>query len=244
MALAAAIRAIIRRAIVATAATSLAGWAALPLANAASESRAPCTADAMIVFDASGSMNASDFPEGAPNRIDRVRQALARFLPRVSQARDLGLVVYGPGKHANDCENVELKFAPQPNAGLRILREAQRLLPGGRTPLTNAVGVAAAALPHAGRGAIVLLTDGEETCGGDPCALAREIHAQWPNVVVHVIGYKLESLDGRPPVSGARCLAETTGGYSLTAETTDDLVRALEKTLGCDELSLKAKPSE
>ncbi len=203
------------------------------------EEKAPCSSDAMIVFDASGSMSASDFPEGAPNRIDRVRNALAEFLPRVSATRNLGLLIYGPGNHDDDCQNISLRFAPMANAGKRIQSEVERIIPDGRTPLTASIRAAADALGDPNKpGTVVLLTDGEETCGGNPCNLARELAAQRPNTVVHVIGYKLQSLDGRPPVSGAKCLADATGGYNLTAETTEDLVRALEKTLGCDQLSL------
>jgi Ca-activated chloride channel homolog len=205
---------------------------------ASGEDKAPCTSDAMIVFDASGSMSASDFPDGAPNRIDRVRNALAKFLPHVSGTRNLGLVVYGPGPHEDDCENLSLRFGPMANAGPRIRAEVERLIPAGRTPLTKSVELAGDALGAPDKpGTIVLLTDGEETCGGNPCNLARAIAARRPNTVVHVIGYKLQSLDGRPPVSGAKCLADETGGYNLTAETADDLVRALEKTLGCNQLS-------
>ncbi len=110
------------------------------------------------------------------------------------------------------------------------------------TPLTKSVEHAAEALgPPNTPGMVVLLTDGEETCHGDPCKLARELHASRPNTVVHVIGYKLQSLDGQPPVSGAKCLADETGGFNLTADTTEELVNALEKTLGCPELTLRSE---
>ncbi|MFT3731904.1 MAG: VWA domain-containing protein [Hyphomicrobium sp.] len=200
--------------------------------------KAPCTSDAMIVFDASGSMSASDFPDGVSTRISRVRSALAKFLPQVSSTRNLGLVIYGPGQNADECENVSVRFGPMADAGSKIEAEVDRLVPAGRTPLTNAVRDAADALGAADKpGAIVLLTDGEETCGGSPCNLARELAARRPNTIVHVIGYKLQSLDGSAPVSGAKCLSEKTGGLYLTAETVGDLVRALQKMLGCNQLS-------
>ncbi len=203
--------------------------------------KATCTTDAMIVFDASVSMSASDFPDGAPNRIDRVRQALSKFVPHVSETRNLGLLVYGPGSHRDECENVELHFKPVPHAGEKILADVSRLIPDGRTPLTKSVAQAAEALgPSDTPGMIVLLTDGEETCRGDPCKLARELHAARPNTVVHVIGYKLQSPNGRPPVSGAKGLSDQTGGFNLTANTTEELVNALEKTLGCPELTLRS----
>ncbi|MBS0235324.1 MAG: VWA domain-containing protein [Proteobacteria bacterium] len=201
--------------------------------------KVPCISDAMIVFDASGSMAATDFPDGIPTRIDRVRTALRKFLPRVSATRNLGLVIYGPGSHVDDCENISLRFGPTADAGKRIQTEVDRVVPDGRTPLTKSVRRAADALGNPDKpGVIVLLTDGEETCGGNPCDLARELAATRPNTVVHVIGYKLQSLDGRSPVSGAKCLADKTGGYNLTAETLEDLVRAFDKTLGCDQLSM------
>lgn len=203
------------------------------------EERAPCTSDAMIVFDASGSMAASDFPEGPPSRIDRVRTALRKVLPRASELRNLGLIVYGPGEHDSACENIDLRFGPTVHAGTKIQAQVDRLFPGGRTPLTDAVRHAAGQLgPSDKPGTVVLFTDGEETCGGDPCNLARELAAHRPNTVVHVIGYRLQSLNGLPPVSGAKCLADETGGYNLTAETIDDLVRAFEKALGCNQVSL------
>ena len=61
------------------------------------ESPAPCTEDAMIVFDASGSM-AGSLAEGIGakiRRIDEVRKALAQALPHVVHFRRIGLITYG-----------------------------------------------------------------------------------------------------------------------------------------------------
>lgn len=206
--------------------------------NSASDGATPCTSDAMIVFDASGSMAANDFADGPPSRIDRTRQALSRFLPRVSKVRNLGLVVYGPGKNTNACRNATLRFGPVPDAGARIMDEIGRIRPAGRTPLTSAVQIAFDTLDHTRRPAtIVLLTDGHETCAGDPCALARRLRASGPDIVVHVVGYKLQSLGGKPGLSGAECMAEETGGKSVVAETVDELVDALSSVLECPKLS-------
>ena len=74
----------------------------------------PCTEDAMIVFDASGSMSGNQ-TLGIPNsqaRIDEVRAALAQVLPSVTKFRRVGLVTYGPGPY-NQC-NVKVEFPPTP----------------------------------------------------------------------------------------------------------------------------------
>lgn len=190
-----------------------------------------CMSDAMIVFDASGSMAAADFPGGAPSRFDRAKVSLGTFLPTVAPQRRLGLVVYGPGASRNACENASLLIRPQPNFAEPIMSEVETLRPAGRTPLTLGVRMAIEALP-ATDATVVLLTDGQDTCRGDPCAVARELHSARPSVTVHVIGYKLQMRDGRAE-SGAECLASETGGLNVTADTVDELIRAFEQTLGC-----------
>lgn len=196
-----------------------------------------CTSDAMIVFDASGSMVGTNFNGIAVPRIAKVREALRQVLPHVSQYRNLGLVVYGPGP-LQACRNVELKLAPAPNAGARIMAEIDGLHPDGETPLTTAVREAAELLRHRDRPAtIVLLTDGEENCGGVPCELAASLKAESPQLTVHVIGFREADKLGRLDGFSSRCLADVTGGtYSLT-ETTEALVAALQRTLSCPQLT-------
>lgn len=198
-----------------------------------------CTSDAMIVFDASGSMVGTNFNGIAVPRIAKVREAVHQVLPQISAYRNLGLIVYGPGPH-QACRNVELKLAPSPHAGPRIIAEIDRLQPDGETPLTNAVREAAEMLRHRERPAtIVLLTDGEETCGGAPCALAETLKAESPLVTVHVIGLREADKLGRLDGFASRCLADITGGTYTLTETTDELVAALQKTLSCPQLTAR-----
>lgn len=196
-----------------------------------------CAKDAMIVFDASGSMTGMGFGERTVRRIEQVQRALADVLPEVAPMRNLGLIVFGPGRH-HACENVELRLRPAPNAAARIMSEVNDLQPYGQTPLTDAVDAAAEVLDFRKRPAvIVLLTDGEETCRGKPCALARELTGQGYDVTVHVIGYMLRFAS--EPSSGqfARCLSENTGGMFISTETTEEFVEVLRRTLGCPVMS-------
>ena len=127
------------------------------MAVAADETPTPCTEDAMIVFDASGSM-AGSLAEGIGakvRRIDEVRKALAQALPRVMHYRRIGLITYGPGSY-KQC-NVELNLRPMPNAAQRILHDVSTWNPSGKTPLTAGVEQAAEVLatdrPRCGRAA-------------------------------------------------------------------------------------------
>jgi Ca-activated chloride channel family protein len=204
-------------------------------APAADEAKPSCIDDAMLVLDASGSMAATDFPEGAPSRLDRVRQALFKVLPAAARARRLGLIVYGPGKNFDTCRNVDLKLEPTADAGDLIATEVERLKPQGRTALTTSVRQAAELLRHGTRPAVIVaLTDGQDTCGGDPCRLADDLKRLHPAITVHVIGYRLTPMTARSPVPFVeRCLADATGGIFATAETTEQLTAALSETLGC-----------
>ena len=208
-------------------------------ALAADESPTPCTEDAMIVFDASGSM-AGSLAEGIGakiRRIDEVRKALAQALPRVVHYRRIGLITYGPGSY-KQC-NVELKMRPQPNAAQQILHDVSSLNPSGKTPLTAAVEQAAEVLDYrAEPGVVVLLTDGEETCEGAPCDLGNKLKAQGLQLTVHVIGFRMTAFwTGAQSALDVKCLAEETGGLYITAENQEELVEAFEKTLGCPMMS-------
>jgi Ca-activated chloride channel family protein len=201
---------------------------------------APCTEDAMIVFDASGSM-AGNVDQGIATlrpRIDEVRAALAEILPTVTRTRRVGLITYGPGPY-QQC-NVKLDLKPTANATNAIMRVVNSLTPSGRTPLTSAVAEAADVLDYRkSPGVIVVVTDGEETCGASPCDLGKKLHAAAEQLTVHIIGFRMKdySWTGEGSVLDAKCLAEENNGLYISAENRDDLVAALKATLECPIIS-------
>jgi Ca-activated chloride channel family protein len=217
-------------------------WCVPTSAQAEDSDRKPCIEDAMLVFDASGSM-AGNVNQGIATitpRIDAVRSALAKILPSVTRLRRVGLITYGPGPY-QQC-NVQLNLKPTANAGDLIMREVNALTPGGKTPLTAAVGQAADVLDFRAKpGVIVVLTDGEETCGGSPCDLGKALHAAANNLTIHVIGFRMKNFSwtGEQSILDVKCLADQNGGLYVSADTEQDLAEALEKTLGCPMLSEK-----
>jgi Ca-activated chloride channel homolog len=206
----------------------------------AEPSLSPCIDDAMIVFDASGSM-AGNLNQGIATlkpRIDEVRSALAEILPSVTRFRHVGLITYGPGP-SQQC-NVKLDLKPTPNAADIIMRDLYGLSPAGKTPLTTAVAEAADVLAYRNKpGVIVVLTDGEETCGLSPCDLGKQLHATAAQLTVHIIGFRMKdfSWTGENSILDAKCLAEENNGLYVSAENKDDLVAALKATLECPMIS-------
>jgi Ca-activated chloride channel family protein len=222
-----------------------AGAAGLLVVMACSQAAADppqgCSEDTMIVFDASGSMGGTDLNSVTP-RIAKVRKALSMVLPEVAPVRPIGLIVYGPGA-SNKCESVELRLRPVLDAAETIMAEVDSIVPAGRTPLTAAVSQAAQILDYKTKPAtIVLITDGEETCGGQPCNAAGLLKAQGKDLTIHVIGYR-DKLATTGPF-GSRCMADVSGGTYVSVETTEQLVEALRATLGCPYVTQDRRPSQ
>lgn len=189
-----------------------------------------CRSDAMIVFDASGSMGTTDYALKIP-RIARLKQSLGVVVPEVAPVRKLGLIVYGEGAY-DDCNAIQLHMRPTANAADRLLGIVETINPRGRTPLTESVRQAAEALDYKRQPAvIVLVTDGEETCGGDPCILGTQLEQSGLDVTVHVIGYREGG--GGVDYFRSRCIADATGGRYFAVSTEDELIKALRQTLGC-----------
>jgi Ca-activated chloride channel homolog len=218
------------------------GWSP---SSAEEKKPSPCTEDAMVVFDASGSMSGNQVL-GIPNskaRIDEVRAALSQVLPMATAHRRVGLITYGPGPY-NQC-NVKLELKPTPDAAKAIMSVVNALVPAGKTPLTSAVEQAAEVLNYRSKpGVIVVVTDGEETCGGAPCALAKQLSLAADQLTVHVIAFRYDgfSWTGGNSVMDLMCLAHENRGLYARANSEEELVEALSKTLDCPMIS-EASPT-
>ena len=202
-----------------------------------------CTRDAMLVFDGSASMAELGLQLDEPKRIDDARAALRDAMPQIAPIRRIGLITYGPGPE-NSCDGINLKFPPVANAADPVLEAISWLDPNGLTPLTEAVRQAADVLNYrTDPGIVVLVTDGNDTCGGAPCQLGAELAATAAKLTVHVIGLRVDTdrfglenpSDGLFPedVSVAKCLSDSTGGLYVSTDTVEELSDALRQTLGC-----------
>lgn len=189
-----------------------------------------CRENAMLVFDASGSM--ALFRNGRP-KIDIAREAAADVLPDVTRFRRTGLVTYSGGRGLA-CADINLRVQPRVEAGSAILAEMSKLQPNGATPLSEAVEMAAGVLKRLDEpGVIVLVTDGLENCGGNVCELGRKLQVEGGRLRVHVISFFLHGRSERTIM----CLAEQTSGTYTSTTSLDTLREALHKVLGCARIS-------
>ncbi len=144
----------------------------------------------------------------------------------------LALRAYGSTSPSDDkdCADSTL-LVPFAEANREPIRHAiAGLRPLGQTPI-------AYALDQAGRDfgtlesdrAVVLVTDGLESCGGDPIRAARDLREQ--GIMVHVIGFGLGSAVDEDATS-LRAIADASGGRYVTASSAEELKEALASTVG------------
>ncbi len=99
---------------------------------------------------------------------------------------------------------------------------------GGATPLVYALDRAAyqdfANLDTTSPKKIILITDGGENCGGDPCAFAKSLMKKRSDIHIDVI---LASSDSR----ALTCLASTTGGHFYTVDDLSNFTTTMTKTI-------------
>lgn len=127
----------------------------------------------LFVLDASGSMNAQWGND--QSRMDVAKNILIRLVDslRVNPKLELALRVYGHrySRQSNNCNDSQLEVPFSMNNHNAIISEIKDLTPRGVTPITYSLLQAANDFPPRSgyRNILILITDGVESCGGDPC---------------------------------------------------------------------------
>lgn len=146
----------------------------------------------LFVLDGSGSMNA-DWGENK-SRMDVAKEILTRLVDslKINPKVELALRVYGHRytRQANNCNDSHLEVAFGVNNHNNIINEIRHITPRGVTPITYSLLQAANDFPeNAGyRNILILITDGVESCGGDPCQASIELQKKGVFLRPFIIG--------------------------------------------------------
>ena len=153
-----------------------------------------------IILDASGSMMAR--LQGSTKRELALSALQAALADLDTQAIWLGLRAYGfdnslPKTPEASCPNTAL-LIPFANgqSGAAILLQARKLQAYGYTPLAASLLAAGQDMQaiEADQRLIILISDGEETCEGDPVDAAAQLAAMGISLKTHVVGFDLDPL--------------------------------------------------
>lgn len=155
------------------------------------EKKQPPLTRILFIFDASQSMFArwqSDM------RINIARNLLIELLDSLAHIENtqLALRVYGHQKRfpPQDCDDSRLEIPFADNNVWNIKQRLRSITPRGTTPIAMSLERAQHDFPPCDncRNIIVLITDGIEECGGDPCAVSRDLQAKGIILKPFIIG--------------------------------------------------------
>jgi hypothetical protein len=193
----------------------------------------------LLILDSSGSMNAK-LPNGE-TRIAVAKRAVkgvAGFIP--AQAR-LSLRLYGAQSPASrkDCQDTHLAVpfgAAGANSGA-ITAAVDGAKAQGYTPIAHSLEQAANDFsPDAKERVIVLVSDGKETCKGDPVLAAKALAGK---VTVHTVGFVVDTAAR----GQLQSIARATGGSYFDAPVGPELPDTLKKAFeACKQRVVRLPP--
>ncbi|MGH3676972.1 MAG: vWA domain-containing protein [Mycobacterium sp.] len=181
----------------------------------------------VLILDASGSMNEADAP--GP-RIDAAKAAGQAFVDAMPDDSRMALMTYGTGTGSTaaekdaGCQDVKTLIPLGPMDRDRMGSEISALRASGYTPISLALQRAVSLLPTDGAPqAIVLVSDGEDTCGAPPCDAAAAAKKSHPGLTISTVGFKTDG----PASAELNCIASVTGGMFVQAANANQLAARL-----------------
>jgi len=201
--------------------------------EAAAQTESGTQVNVELILDSSGSM--AEQTNTGESRIDAAKGVLNEVIEAIPEDRpeiNVGFRVFGhlgnntEAGRAESCESSDLTV-PISGVDKEALNEqVANYAPVGWTPIGLSLERAAGDFPAASDdvvNAIILVTDGLETCGRDPCAIATALKESDAAVSAYVGGLGLDQEELR--ITG--CIAENTGGQIVGAQNAQELSAAL-----------------
>lgn len=150
----------------------------------------------LFIYDASNSMNGS-WDKGKKHHI--AQRLLAETIDSMQSIPNLetALRVYGHQKYyrnGQDCNDTKLEVPFAAKNARAIKDKLKSIQPKGTTPIAMTLEKSAADFPPCSncRNIIILITDGIEECGGDPCTISMKLQRKGIVLKPFVIGIGLD----------------------------------------------------
>ncbi|NMB17163.1 MAG: VWA domain-containing protein, partial [Firmicutes bacterium] len=167
-----------------------------------------------FIFDASFSMDQK--VDGRRTRMDVAKEVMEELIEGLEDQPGLEIALRVYGSKMTDvvgCKDSILmqEFGPVGKVRPSILKTIKKLKPAGMTPIGYSLELAAKDFPKAesNRNVIVLITDGEESCNADPCAISKRLQDEGLVLRPYVVGFALSSLEE----ASVRCIGNYYPAY-------------------------------
>lgn len=149
-----------------------------------------------ILIDASGSMKAMS---GNKSRMDAAKEAVMEFAHQIPENATISMRVYGHEGSGSDadkklsCSSSE-SFYSGPFEKDKFQQSLDKVKPAGWTPIGLALETVKEDIPENADDVVVyVVSDGIETCGGDPVKAAEDLVSADIETVVNIIGFDIDN---------------------------------------------------
>ncbi len=173
----------------------------------------------LFILDGSGSMWGR-IDDTA--KIVLAKETMTTLIREIPENAPVGLISYGHRKKG-DCEDIELMVPIGRGTQTAMLKQVQSINPRGKTPIHRSIKKAVTQLEKIENEAmIVLVSDGQETCDGDPCQLVESLRKKGIRFKMHVIGFDVTEAE----TVQLACIAQAGGGKYYSADDAAQLQEA------------------
>jgi len=186
----------------------------------------------LFLLDASYSMR--EKISGRP-KMELAKEVLAEAMNRVPGDVNVGLRVFGQqslmGLMEADCRATALLVPMGTNNRRSVINEVSQIKAYGMTPLAWALLNAAEDdfRGVVGRKIIILISDGMDTCNGNPCQVIQQLPRFGIKIKVDVVGVDLKH--DQAARSQFDCITKTSGGKYYDANTATQLIDSVSASV-------------
>lgn len=175
----------------------------------------------LLILDHSASMN--DSTRSGESRFEVAQDVLRQYVRDLPEGSLVGFRVYGIDGSCNETELIS-PLGPLNRVQMTSIVDNMSY-PDGSTPIADALSYIPSDFQRrAGTKEVLLVTDGQETCGGDPVSVANSLAGSDPNLSIHVIGFEIDDAQAQ---QNLRNIPRVARGVYVPVETERDLLQAL-----------------
>lgn len=184
-----------------------------------------------LILDASGSMQGR---VGGERKIDIAKRVLTEFIDTLPDKANVALRVYGHvGSNSErdktrSCAGSQLIYPFQRIDRAKFKEAVKRFDAKGWTPIASSLEKSKSDFarfdPNSSSNFVYLVSDGIETCGGDPVKAARELQTSDIDVQVNIVGFDVNQDAARQ----LQAVARSGGGTYYEAGNSDELEKVFK----------------
>lgn len=194
--------------------------------------------DILFILDGSGSMWGQIDGEA---KISTAKSTLTQLMDDVPTQARVGLMTYGTTSKES-CTDVQVLNALGTDR-TAIKASISGITPLGKTPIQTAlmqgITMLSGAEPADIQKSLVLVSDGIETCDGDPCTIAGLAKSSGVNMNIHVVGFDVDA-ETRAQLE---CIAENGGGQYFDAADTSGFQSAMQEAVILAQATVEPEPA-